>query len=1131
MNKFLLLLILLFTFFLTNSFAQDYIYFLDSQNEFSYPNSWGFETSPSSIELVFARFPINAKHKFSGRNSLKLHWKSVEGGDWGIAAAADGWSPNDFTLKDTISFMLYSEINIDSKNLPLMYLEDVYNNKTLKISVSDHVKKIIPKKWRKVSIPISIFKENISNAKLEKIKTIFWGQNIADNIEHTLLIDDLKITGGKVISGDSTVVIVILGSSTAEGFGATPIDSSWVNRYRSYIKNIDSSFYVINLGLGGYSTYQIMPSRYLPPAQRPNPSVTKNISYALTFHPSAIIINLPSNDAAYGYSVSEQLANYDTVLSIASKNKIPVWIATPQPRNFPLLVRNELMSLRDSILNRYGDKGLDFWNPFANIDGTQDSVYGFGDGIHLNNLGHRIISQKVVDADILNHLSRKINYTQPTPLSKSNKDRFLDSLILKMTLSEKVGQLVQVVSMDKVSEDWIRKGKVGSYLIGVWNPDKAQEFQRIAVEESRLKIPLLFANDIIHGYKTIFPVPLAEACSWNPNLIRRAYEIAAFESAEEGTHWTYAPMVDISRDPRWGRIVEGSGEDTYLGSIIAAARVKGFQGNNLKSKNTIAATAKHFAAYGAAEGGRDYNSVNIGKRILNEVYLPPFKMAVDSGAATIMSSFNDIDGVPASANHFTLTEILKKQWGFEGVVISDFNSIAELIPHGIAKDKSEAALKGLTAGVDIDMVGDTVLGNVYSPSLEDLVRSGKLSEDYINQSVKKVLALKYDLGLFENPFIDKNYFEEHGISQDEKNKTALQLARESIVLLKNKSNILPLNKNIKSIAVIGPLADDVENIQGGWAGKGKHDNLISILKAIKNKVSSETKINFTKGCEITGVQKNGFEDAINAAKKSEVAIVVVGESRDMNGEAASKTNLNLPGVQEDLIKAIHNAGVPIIAVLINGRPLTINWLDENIEGIVEAWYPGDQAGNAVSDVLFGYYNPSGKLTVTFPRSVGQIPIYYNYKSTGRPLIEEDKYTSKYLDSPNTPLYPFGYGLSYSTFIYDNLQIFPQTASIGDTLLATVEIKNSSDREGEEIIELYIRDEVASVTRPVKELKGFKKINLKPNETQKIFFNITPDMLSFYGLEMKKIIEPGKFNIMIGGSSDNVLTKSFELISN
>ncbi len=398
----------------------------------------------------------------------------------------------------------------------------------------------------------------------------------------------------------------------------------------------------------------------MAPVERPKPSITKNITYALTFHPSAIIINLPSNDAAYGYSNTEQLKNYDTVMSIASKRNIPVWIATPQPRDFPININNEQMEFRDSIINRYGGKSLDFWNPFANIDGTQDIIYAFGDGIHLNNFGHRIIFEKVVDADILSHLNRKVAYIKPIEKAKPEKERFIDSLLLKMSLSEKVGQLVQIVGMDKVDKDWVRKGKVGSYLSGVWNLDTAQALQRIAVNESRLKIPLLFANDIIHGYTTIFPVPLAASCSWDPELVKESCKISAFEAASEGTHWTFAPMVDISRDPRWGRVVEGSGEDPYLGSIMAAARVKGFQGNSLKDKNTIAATAKHFVAYGAVEAGRDYNSVNIGKRILREVYLPPFKMAVDSGVATIMSAFNDIDGVPSSANHFTLTDILKK---------------------------------------------------------------------------------------------------------------------------------------------------------------------------------------------------------------------------------------------------------------------------------------------------------------------------------------------------------------------------------------------------------------------------------------------------------------------------------------
>lgn len=716
--------------------------------------------------------------------------------------------------------------------------------------------------------------------------------------------------------------------------------------------------------------------------------------------------------------------------------------------------------------------------------------------------------------------------------AQTSKDKKVNDLLSKMTLEEKIGQLVQLVGTGKVDDSLlIREGKVGSYLIGVWDPEKGQELQKIAIEESRLGIPLLFANDIIHGYSTIFPIPLASASSWNSELVEKACRIAAFEAASHGTHWTYAPMVDITHDPRWGRVTEGSGEDPYLGSIMAAARVKGFQGNNLKNEGSIAATAKHYVAYGAAEGGRDYNSANIGERTLREIYLPPFKAAVKNGAGSIMSAFNDIDGVPASANHFTLTDILRGEWGFKGVVISDFNSIAELIPHGIAKNKYEAAFKALTAGVDVDMAGDTSFGNIYSNSLEELVKNKKLSEDYINNSVRRVLELKYDLGLFENPFIDKDYFEKNEISREEKNKTALQLAEESIVLLKNKDNILPIKKNIKSIALIGPLANDKENPQGSWAGAGEIKNVISVLDGIKNKIGTDIKINFEKGCEINDSSKVNFQDAINAAEKSDVAILVVGESRDMTGEAASKTNLNIPGVQLDLVKKIYNTGVPVIVILMNGRPLTINWISKNVKGIIEAWYLGDQAGNAIANVLFGDYNPSGKLPITFPRSVGQIPIYYNHKNTGRPFSATDKYTSKYLDSPNTPLYPFGYGLSYTTFKYENIQIFPEKASLNDTIIVSADIKNTGNFAGAEVVQLYIQDHKASVTRPVKELKGFKKINLKPGETKKISFMISPGTLSFYGLQMKKIIEPGKFEVMIGGNSVDLISKTFELVSN
>lgn len=724
-------------------------------------------------------------------------------------------------------------------------------------------------------------------------------------------------------------------------------------------------------------------------------------------------------------------------------------------------------------------------------------------------------------------------YSYPQPNLNDDEEAKITDLISKMTIDEKIGQLVQLVGGWKANKDYIRAGKIGSYLLGAGDSalQKANELQKIAVEETRLGIPLLFANDIIHGYHTIFPIPLAEASSWNPDLVKEACGIAAFEAAANGTHWTYAPMVDIARDPRWGRIMEGSGEDPFLGSVFAKVRVEGFQGNDIRDKTKIAACAKHYVAYGEAEAGKDYNTVDISERTLREIFLPPFHAAVNSGAASIMSAFNDLNGVPTSGNHFTLTEILRNEWQWDGVVISDYNSIGELIKHRFAADKKEAALKGLTAGVDIDMVGDSSDGNAYSPHLADLLSEGSITEELIDKSVRNVLRMKFRLGLFEAPYTDSEFYKENNLTKEYKDSIALQLARESIVLLKNESNILPLKKSLKKIALIGPLANVKRELHGMWAGGGRDTNVVTVLQGLKNNLPKNIEINYVQGCGFNDSDRTRLDEAVETALNSDVAILVVGESRGMSGEAASRSSLNIPGVQEELIKKIYETGTPVVVVLMNGRPLTINWVSENIPAIVEAWYLGDQAGNAIAQVLFGDYNPSGKLPITFPRSVGQIPLYYNHKSTGRPKIESDKYTSKYIDSPNRPLYPFSFGLSYTTFAYDNLNITPQSASTSETIDVSVDVSNTGSIAGEEVVQLYIMDEVASVTLPVKQLKGFKKIKLNPGETSKVEFTITPDMLSFYGLEMKKIIEPGKFQVMIGGDSEKVMSKTFELISN
>ncbi len=703
----------------------------------------------------------------------------------------------------------------------------------------------------------------------------------------------------------------------------------------------------------------------------------------------------------------------------------------------------------------------------------------------------------------------------------------IDSLISRMTLQEKVGQLVQYSGTEKWKEELLGQGRVGSFL-NIRNVEEVNRLQKIAIEQTRLAIPLIFGNDVIHGYNTTFPIPLAQASSWNPELVEQAASISAFEAASNGTKWTFAPMVDIARDPRWGRIAEGFGEDPYLGSVMAASIVNGFQGTDISSPNKIVGCAKHYVAYGGAEGGRDYNTVDISERTLREIYLPPFKSAVDAGVGTIMSAFNEVNGMPASANYFTLTKILRDEWKFNGFVVSDWNAIGELINHGIVDNKKDAAYCSITAGIDMDMAGDTLIGNVYLNNLENLFKDGKLNENIIDTAVKRVLRIKFKAGLFDHPFVNINYFKERNLSKEEKDKTALKLSKESIVLLKNEGNILPLRKDIKSISVIGPLADNRQDVLGPWNTEPIIENVVTVLKGIKNEVSASTKIIYKLGCEINSEDKSYFEDAVNAAKISDVVLLVLGEGADMSGEAASRSNLDLPGIQEELLERIYRIGKPVILILMNGRPLSFSWAAENIPAILEAWFLGEQTGNAIADVIFGDYNPSGKLTVSFPRTTGQIPVYYNHKNTGRPFNKNDKYTSKYLDLPEGPLYPFGYGLSYTKFEYNNIKIKYDTLSSGQNNSVSIDVKNIGKVEGEEVVQLYVHDCTASITRPVQELKAFKKISLKPGESKTVSFNISQDMLSFYGTEMKQIVEPGKFEIMIGGNSDNTIKTSFVL---
>ncbi|KAF0140454.1 MAG: glycoside hydrolase family 3 protein [Stygiobacter sp.] len=709
-----------------------------------------------------------------------------------------------------------------------------------------------------------------------------------------------------------------------------------------------------------------------------------------------------------------------------------------------------------------------------------------------------------------------------------------DSVLALMTLEEKVGQLVQYSGdwatgaaqgrPSETSDELLKKGKIGSFL-NVVSSEKTMKLQKIAVEQSRLKIPLIFGLDVIHGYFSTFPVPIGEASSWNPTLIEKSARMQAIEASSAGIHWTFNPMVDIARDPRWGRIMEGSGEDPYLGSLMAAARVRGYQGKDLSANNTILACVKHYAAYGGAEGGRDYNTVDLSERNLREFYLPPYKAAVEAGAGSLMASFNEIGGVPSSASKFLMTDILRGEWKSDAFVVSDWNSIGELIPHGVAKDRMQAAELGIKATVDMDM--ET---SAYFYHLAELVKEGKVDIKLVDDAVRRVLIAKFKLGLFDDPYKYCNVErEKKTIKSKEIIDATREVAQETLVLLKNEKNILPLSKSLKSIALIGPLVKSKDNPLGGWSALGDSNDVVSVYEGLTQKLGKNVKINYAEGCTILGKNKNGFATAVKAAKASEVIVVFVGEHRGMSGEANSRATLDLPGVQEDLVKELKKTGKPVIVVLMNGRPLTIPWLQENVNAIVEAWYPGISAGIVIADALFGDLNPNGKLTVTFPRYVGQVPIYYNYKNTGRPHDPTNHYTSYYMDLENSPLYPFGYGLSYTTFEYSAPTLSKTNIKKDESLTVTVEVKNTGKFEGKEVVQLYIRDLVGSVTRPVKELKDFVKISLKPGETKKVEFTITPEKLKFYDINMKHVVEPGDFKVFVGTNSVDVKEASFTVV--
>ena len=719
-------------------------------------------------------------------------------------------------------------------------------------------------------------------------------------------------------------------------------------------------------------------------------------------------------------------------------------------------------------------------------------------------------------------------------LTNSSVERRIDSILTLMTLEEKVGQLVQyggngspanpLAAVPSEQLTLIKEGKVGS-LLNVYGASVTRAIQKIAVEQSRMRIPLIFGLDVIHGFMTTFPIPLAEASSWDPEVAERSARIGAVEASASGIHWTFAPMVDIARDPRWGRIAEGSGEDPFLGSAMAAARVRGFQGMDLGAKGTIAACAKHFAAYGGAEGGRDYNTVDISERTLRETYLPPFHAAVDAGVATLMSSFNEIAGVPSTANHALLTDILRTEWGFKGFVVSDWNAVNELRLHGIAGSQREAAIEAINAGTDMDMVA-----NAYHNELVGAVRAHRVSEQTLNESVRRILRIKFRMGLFDDPFrFCDPRSEKSLVGQLSHIQAARDVARKSIVLLKNENHLLPLEKKIGTLAVIGPLADDTREPHGPWAGPGNTTAAVSVLQGIHDAVPAGTNILFARGCAIEGDNTSGFDEAVGIAKRSDRIILVVGESANMSGEAGSRSSLDLPGKQEELVEAVVATGKPVILVLMNGRPLSIQWCADHVPAILEAWFLGSQSGHAIADVLFGDYSPSGKLPVSFPRTAGQIPIYYNHKSTGRPGSVTDHFTSKYRDLPLTPLYPFGFGLSYTTFGYSDLRIDVDTTGTEEKITVRVRVKNTGPMSGEEVVQLYVHDEVASITRPVKALKGFRKILLASGESQEVVVTLSSDALKFYDRSMRLVTEPGQFKVFVGGNSVDNLEGSFILV--
>nr|WP_321408016.1 beta-glucosidase BglX [uncultured Carboxylicivirga sp.] len=729
----------------------------------------------------------------------------------------------------------------------------------------------------------------------------------------------------------------------------------------------------------------------------------------------------------------------------------------------------------------------------------------------------------------------------------SEEDRFVEDLLGKMTLEEKIGQMNQRTGQWEMTGpapktdgsqqllDDLKQGRVGS-MLNVVGAEATRKAQQLVVENSRLGIPLIFGYDVVHGHQTMFPIPLGEAASWDPELARLSASVAAKEAAANGLQWTFAPMVDVGRDARWGRVMEGAGEDTYLGSAFAKARVQGFQGDDLSNEYTIAACAKHFAGYAFSESGRDYNAVEIGGESLHNVVLPTFKAASDAGVATFMNSFNTIDGLPATASSYLQRTLLKGQWEFDGFVVSDWNSIGEMIQHGAAADLKEAALRAIKGGSDMDMEADAYLSH-----LKELVESGEVDERYVDDAVRRILRIKYRLGLFDDPYKYCNEDrEKNSLLTVENKEAARKVASESMVLLKNENNILPVGKDVKSIAVIGPLADDKDSPLGNWRAKAISNSAVSLLEGVTAACDDDIKVNYAKGCDlVTGERtfsniltfnqddRSGFKEAVKAAKKSDVVLLAIGEDAYQSGEGRSQTDITLSGLQVELFEEIYKVNKNIVVVLMTGRPVVIPELAEKAAAILETWHAGSEAGNAMADVLFGKINPSGKLPMTFPRSVGQIPIYYNYKNTGRPGGNEmDNLWSRYTDSPNTPQYPFGYGLSYTSFAYSDLNLDKTEIQPGGDVKVSVTVNNTGNVKGKEVIQLYIRDEVATYARPVKELKGFNKIELNAGESKEVTFTLGKDELGYFHPNGTYVIEKGSFKVMVGGNSAETIETSF-----